>query len=472
MPLAIFRADASAIMGGGHVMRCLSVASALSAMGWQCRFHTMAESVRVVPALAGYELRPADEIPDRADLAIFDHYGLSRAYEESWRPFVDRILVIDDLADRPHDCDVLLDQGAGRLVQDYSGLVSPRAAVLVGPSYALLRPRFHHLRQDALARRDGRPIERVLVSFGANDARNMIVPTLEGLNRVLPGADIDVVISASAPNFAKIVAASSPRTRILPDVDDMAALMVQADLSVGAAGIMSWERCCLGLPSVAVVIANNQRGNGAALTAMGAASVVYKDESIEAAMAALSQDPTARMAMAQRAALLCDGTGTARLMLALVPERTKDGAPLSLRPANADDGEAIFRWQTFPGARKHFRDPSLPTRDGHFAWLDRMLVDPRRHLEIVEVDGEPAGILRLDPHEDHRWEVSILISGEKHGQGIGPAALRALRRLVPDDELVAEVKSDNVPSLRAFAAAGFVSKSSTLSDVTLVSPRR
>ena len=150
--LAVFRADASPTMGGGHVMRCLTLADALRDAGWSCAFATAAESSAMVPALARSGHATIDIASDdagelgacvgHADLLIVDHYGLGAVFEGRARDWAGQVLVIDDLPNRPHDCDLLLDQTAGRGAGDYAGMVPDHCRLLLGADHALLRPQF------------------------------------------------------------------------------------------------------------------------------------------------------------------------------------------------------------------------------------------------------------------------------------------------------------------------------------------
>jgi UDP-2,4-diacetamido-2,4,6-trideoxy-beta-L-altropyranose hydrolase len=462
-PLAAFRVDASSAIGGGHVVRCLALADALKAENWRVIFHCGPESTAVVPALARspHTVGRSDSVPAEATaLAVFDGYHLSRPDEATWRAHARCMLVIDDLADRPHECDVLVDPTHGRDPADYRNRVPAAARVLTGASYAMLRPQFRLARRAALARRHGGSVERVLVSFGANDGKGMVPHALRALAAVLPHVDVDVVLGARPPTDELVaLAATLPlRVSLLGPVDDMAALMVDADLCIGGAGGTAWERCCLGLPTVAVQTADNQAGVMAGLAAAGAAAEAGDWTQAPARLAdaalALALDGGRRREMAHRAAILCDGLGTRRIVLAVSPETAGDGGPVTLRPASVADGEIMLAWQSNPETRRHFRHPVPPARDEHFAWLAGKLADPFCLLNVIEHRGLAAGVLRLD-HIEAGWEVSILAAPDKRGLGIGPAALKAARRLLAGETLIAEVHPANLASHRAFQAAGF-----------------
>jgi RimJ/RimL family protein N-acetyltransferase len=270
----------------------------------------------------------------------------------------------------------------------------------------------------------------------------------------------------AAPNLAKVRALAerlSLDIRVHVDVEDMAELMVPADIAIGAAGSSSFERCCMGLPSLVVVAAENQRQIAAALVNAGAAVLLgegatLREDDVAAALRKLAGDATGRMRMSRQAAALCDGRGAARAAIALAPERAADGKDVTLRPATAADGAIMLEWQRHPTTRRYARNPSVPGEAEHRTWLESKLADPATLFNIVVYGNEPAGVLRLDriaPETAAAYEVSILIDPDKHGLGLGKAALGLAVRLVPEAELFAEVHPDNTASHSLFLGAGF-----------------
>lgn len=326
-----FRVDASLAIGSGHVMRCLTLAAALRDQGADCHFlcrepqghlnRQIAERGFAVhrlptkeggsiPSPAGQGHSPAadgdheksphahwlqttqatdahqtlETLRELApDWLIVDHYALDAQWESVVREAIPgmRVMVIDDLADRPHQAELLLDQNLGRKAEDYHGLVSGHCRLLVGPKYALLRPEFAEWREWSLERRqeDGGSVKRLLVTLGGVDRDNVTGQVLDALSKVdLPaGLEITVVMGASAPWLETVRdrARQMPRsTEVVVNVDDMARRMAEADLAIGAAGSTAWERCCLGLPTIVSVLAENQREIAQALRDADAALTV------------------------------------------------------------------------------------------------------------------------------------------------------------------------------------------------------
>ena len=316
---AVFRADASVAMGGGHVRRCLVLADALAEAGWTISFVCNADAVTIVPALShrGFAVIEAQAfdaaVPPpswRGALLVVDHYQLDAAFESACRPWAARILVVDDLADRRHDCDVLLDQSPGRCNNDYAALVPADCQLLLGPSYALLDRRFR------VARRTRKPagkVRRIVVNFGTTDTANATAVALDALDQAKTGVAIDVVIGSAAPHLPSL-RARLPADALHVDVDDMAALLQRADLAIGAGGVGALERCALGVPSLILTVADNQVTNATALVQAGAALYLgtiadNPSGSIAAAVRNLCADDVGRHAMSAAAAALVDGLG-------------------------------------------------------------------------------------------------------------------------------------------------------------------
>jgi UDP-2,4-diacetamido-2,4,6-trideoxy-beta-L-altropyranose hydrolase len=477
-PLAVFRADGSASIGLGHLVRCAALAEALAGLGWHCVFAVSEENATAADAtlaphwpicrLPGTETEAATlraRFPLGCRLLVVDHYGRDAAFERACRGWAERILVIDDLADRQHDADVLLDQTPGRAGGAYDGLVPDSCRRLIGVDFALLRPQFRRLRSAALARRTlDEPPRRLLVSLGGGDPQNLTKRVLDAA-QAFP-LEVDVVIGAAAPHRTAIETRArnaDGRVRVHTHVDAIGALMRDADLAVGAAGMSAWERCCLGLPSLILVAADNQRP-GARFIAEAEAGLVIDEPgglsptAIAEALCRLIDDATLRRHVSYCAASLCDGRGVQRTILgAGEPVPARDGRPVTLRLAEPDDAMLLYRWQCAPETRRYARHPAVPTLDEHFTWFDAALADEDRFLTVIAHDGAPAGVLRWDRLDTSpAFEVSINVAPERHGLGIAGAALRAGQALMPGARLVAEVDPANTASRRLFAGAGFV----------------
>lgn len=350
-----FRTDASLDIGTGHVMRCLTLADALRARGAECAFICREHPGNLIGLIRerGYEVHglpmqadhilpaePDGGLPAHAawlsadwatdaeqtrlalqgqtlDWLVVDHYALDQRWEQNMRSYCHQLMVIDDLADRPHDCDLLLDQNLGRTEQDYGELLNRHTRILVGPRYALLRPEFMQWRSCSLARRTNGEFKKLLITMGGVDKDNATGQMLDALKvcNLPPDLQITVVMGHSAPWLAQVQEQALQMhrpTQVLVGVINMAELMAKSDLAIGAAGSTSWERCCLGLPSLMLVLAENQLEGANALHESGAAIVLKNSEQITDAfsrMQLVRPSHPLMVKMSAAAAALTDGSG-------------------------------------------------------------------------------------------------------------------------------------------------------------------
>jgi UDP-2,4-diacetamido-2,4,6-trideoxy-beta-L-altropyranose hydrolase len=320
-------------------MRSLALADELARRGWNCAFACNPEALHTVPVLgkSGHEVRELahdeahdpgalrDRWPAGADLLAVDHYGLNAEYEAACRPWAKHILAIDDLASREHAADLLLDQTPGRTKEEYGLLVAPACRLLLGAGYALLRPEFARARANAMQRRYGRmAVERVLVSLGTTDpdqvTRRVLVEVIGSSGLKL---GVDVILGSGTPQsdaLERALAAMPAKSslHVNPPAETMVKLMIAADLAIGGAGVSALERCCVGLASLLLVLADNQRGNAEALSRVGAARLATIDTggmggaSLGAELRSLCRSPMTIEAMSRAAFTVCDGLGAGR----------------------------------------------------------------------------------------------------------------------------------------------------------------
>ena len=469
---AVFRLDAGPVIGGGHAVRCSALADALALQFWHCTFAVASPGAETIRRLVGRR-HDVQALPEGAevdaaalvsshppcDLLVVDHYGWSAAEERACRGWARRIAVIDDLCDRDRDCDVLVNVGLDRKPDDYATFVPTDCRVLTGPGYALLRQQFANRRILRCGERKG--VARVIVSFGLADTQNFSERALEALLAAGFSGKVDLVVGRDFPHLARVDAAARHGTLLLEvhvEPEDVASLVAAADLAIGAAGGSVWERCCLAVPSVVLSAAPNQDRNARSLAVRGACELA-QDGDLAALLERLLHDPARIAGMASTAAAFTDGRGAARVVLAVDPEVTAKGRRVGLRRVTSDDAAQLYDWQRRPETRRHARNREVPSAAEHEAWLARKLSDPGCVLDLIEHEGVPAGSVRLDrtPPRGQRpaCEVSIYVAPHLYGQGIGSAALAALRRLAPNVDLVAHVLPGNTASHALFAKAGY-----------------
>lgn len=460
----VFRCDASPQIGSGHVMRCLTLADALREHGAECLFLASDETVTAVPQLnaSGYDINHPDDIPDKADWLIIDHYGLDATYETASRQWADQIMVIDDLANRPHDCDLLLDQTFRRSAVDYKLLVPTHCHILTGTRHALLRPEFATMREHALERRQMKAghVERILITLGGTNLHNITTNVLIALQgfRETP-LEIDVVLGGASYYLAdvqdaitslNIVTDHNAALHIDVDARTMAELMTYADICIGAGGSTSWERCCLGLPTVMIVLADNQQKiarelhNAGAVMHLGHFSGL-QSTGINDAIAALRNDKDIMMSMIDNASHITDGRGLEALRATIA------GYPkgcFSLRPATIDDAAIILAWRNDPSTRQYSHNSELIDRETHWRWMNTKLNDPHCVFMVAQQGRQPVGTIRGDYDEGQdAYILSWMLSPSWRGQGYGQKLLAHFLHQL-QYRAIAEIKRDNVASVK------------------------
>ena len=362
----VLRADASLQIGTGHVMRCLTLADALAGKGAECQFICRAHEGNLIEFIRskGYpthalpvQAEPGEETSEcthdslhpapthshwlgatqdqdaqacapilralQPGWLIVDHYALDSRWEQTMAAHRKSLMVIDDLADRPHACDLLLDQTFGRDAADYRSLVPAHCRLLCGSEFALLRPEFSELRPYSLRRRAKPVLRELLITMGGIDQNNATEQVLQALRSCPLPTDcrITVVMGSSAP-WLDVVRAQAQNmpwpTRVLVGVSDMAQLMADSDLAIGAAGATSWERCCLGVPTIMLMLAENQRTVAQGLEQLGAVKLINLAQvapaRLRAILAPLIANTAQLLRMSECGASIVDGAGVNAVM--------------------------------------------------------------------------------------------------------------------------------------------------------------
>lgn len=493
----VIRTDASVEIGTGHVMRCLALADALRSKGaiisFICReLHGslcdfLAARGYVVHRLDGlnsankgsiFQKTPhshwlsvnwnADAEQTEAILAkekdvewlIVDHYALDSEWESRMRQYAHKIMVIDDLADRPHACDLLLDQNLYLdLESRYDGLVPIHCQKLLGPKFVLLRPEFLEARKN-LRIRDGL-VKRILIFFGGVDPANETAKVVEAI-KLIDRTDIgvNVVVGANNPHKGQIQSLCSELSNVNYhcQVSNMAELMTTADLAIGAGGTTSWERCCLGLPSLVTTLAINQEATIEAMADECHLLYLGKSANTTTTMfskyiyVAISNHYLLR-SISKKNLSLVDGRGYERIIKHLMP------ATIELRLATKADCKNIYLWRNTEESRKvSFVSASINWEE-HTKWFETTLNDPNKVLLIGEIEGEPIGVIRYDI-DNEIARISVYLVPEKYGRGHGPKLIENGNRWLLQEQpkiktVYAEILKTNMASTKAFIEAGF-----------------
>ena len=407
-----------------------------------------------------------------ASWIVADHYGLDARWEGkllaglSGSEAAPQLLVIDDLADRPHQSNLLLDQNffGDATLQRYQNLVPPQCRQLLGPHYALLGPEYVLLHPLVLPRTD---LRRVLVFFGGVDPSNLTGRALEALmHPALADLAVDVVLGLHSPHRQAVteMVACRPHTNLHDLLPTLAGLMLRADIAIGAGGATTWERACLGLPSLVVAIATNQLSFSVALDQAGHLQFLGEEACVTAdQICSALLDQKTQLEPGKAATALTDGWGAPRLAMAMLGPH---GA-ITLRPAIAADEALLLHWANDPQvlANSFSQEPITPV--DHHHWFTKGLIDPNRLLLIATaVDGCPIGQIRFDrlPVSEDAVvsEAKLGFSLDRCARGYGLGAelvklgLQSMQqRWGPSTEAVAEVLSSNTAINACFVRAGF-----------------
>jgi UDP-2,4-diacetamido-2,4,6-trideoxy-beta-L-altropyranose hydrolase len=512
----VFRADASTRMGTGHVTRSVTLARTLQARGartyFVCRAHQghlidvirgKGLEVRALPApmrppgeaedylawLGVSEVVDADETigalaGEKPEWLVADHYALGASWEQRLRPHAGKILAIDDLAGRQHDCDVLLDQNYSAQEEDrHRGVVPDGCRVLNGPRYAILAPEYEHYRHTRPAR-DGL-VRRVLVYFGGTDIHDLTGLALEAMSTPeFLHLDADVVIGTNNAHRASLAAqaASRPRTHVHEALAHLAELMVRADAAIGAGGVTTWERMCLGLPSVVVSLADNQRPACEALSAAGLIQYAGHVGSagrpeIGRALGQLMRNRDRLASLSTRGQALVDGQGASRVADVMVPD-ARDGL-MRMRQAlhragvcpagfdtfrfawiDACDARRVLALRNMPHVAGMMRSPGAITEQDHRAFLDRYAHLDRYDFVLIDESRDRYVGAFYITHLTSSPQLGKYIGDPGYlGKGIAHQAMLRLLDYCRDQaglkRLTAITRRDNASNIALNAKLGF-----------------
>lgn len=508
------RCDASPAIGSGHVMRCRNLGRALHQRGAEvlflCREHPydliavlntefkvlgLPELISPEPSLAGLEgrdlygawlgctqLQDAEDCLNAISTAeigaidwlVVDHYGLDYLWEQKICKSLSeihgeppRLLVFDDLADRPHQADVLVDANLFQTAtfEAYRALVPTDCRLLLGPAYAPLDAVYAQLHSLAPQRCS---LRRLLVFFGSMDLENHTGIALEALcHPEVADLAVDVVLGAGAPHLSTVtqLVGQRPHTQLHSGLPSLAGLLLRADLAIGAAGTTSWERAALALPTVVIPVAKNQRQNAKTLVDSGAALAIGQHPSIDPgtlileAIRRLLKQPERLEQLSACARSLGDGRGLSRILTAMMGPLSN----LKLRPATLADENQYLAWANEPEVRRQsFNTKPIPL-DQHQRWFRSRLKSPEALLRVlVDSEGLALGQIRFERsfNERTRARIGFSLDPIARGHGLASELIRQgcaalVQQWGEDIETYGEVRVGNQASAMALMRAGF-----------------
>ena len=426
-----FRVDASEEIGSGHVMRCLSLAAEMSRLGLQVAFICKLHRGNLISHIQGlgYQVArlPVDGGDDgvlphsswlgstqetdaaltekaliglQIDMIIVDHYGIDQTWHRFLRGSCKKLMVIDDVVDRGLDCDILLNQNYGRGISEYNSLLKGEPSPLMGPKYALLRPEFHEFRTKSLIRRrQVTKVTRILISFGGVDRENKTLQILEALAGIDLKAitAVDVVLGAAAINADSVEAFLQKfpvQARLLRNVANMAELMYQADLCIGAPGSSSWERCCLGLPSIQLVQARNQLEVARALSSSGLALTLSDINVLEKAIEQVEKNYSQ---MSAAGAAITDGKGAKRVANLLRGQLhgVSDCRAIGFERLSTIQSNYVLRMRNHPDIRRWMSNCEEISNEEHNEFMEKLSADSQSRYYLIVENNDTLGVINF-----------------------------------------------------------------------------
>ncbi|OHE76671.1 MAG: UDP-2,4-diacetamido-2,4,6-trideoxy-beta-L-altropyranose hydrolase [Verrucomicrobia bacterium RIFCSPHIGHO2_12_FULL_41_10] len=486
-----FRTDASIAIGSGHVMRCLTLADELRVRKCEVAFicRDLPGNLILLIEEKGYLVYKLPDLSDTkvfdwqedaartanyiqasigyADWVVVDHYELDIFWESALRKCTQKIMVIDDLANRPHDCNLLLDQNYFNESTEsrYLNRVSDNCETLLGPRYALLQPEYSTLHK-ILPQHDGL-VSRVLVFFGGSDLSEQTKKVLIALDCLeLAFLVVDVVIGKNYADIEgiEVLVAKRPGTSLYRSLPSLAALMMRADFVIGAGGVTTWERMCLGLPSLVISLADNQYEFTQALSERNfqmslTSGKLTSSADWQQAISEIINKPTIIKQLSQNAQSLVDGLGVKRVVRAILRNEKFN---LTIRKANTADEAILFDWINDLEVRKQSFQQEYIDRSEHSQWFATKLVDPECVLLIGEDEaGLPIGQVRFEMNAKMAEAiVDISIDNSLRGMGFSEQllgeAIKYWRKLNSTFKLKAEIRDENIRSQQLFIKLNFI----------------
>lgn len=478
-PLLI-RADASATMGTGHAMRCLALAEAwqdsggdvvfaMAESGEAVRERLLAESceVRAVSGRAGSEddsrQLTALAVERQAEWVVVDGYQFGAEYQDALKMAGVRVLLLDDYGHAAHySADLILNQNVCASAEMYADR-EPRTRLLLGPRYCLLRREF--IRRRGWERKISHTARRVLVTMGGSDPENLTQRAISALDLVSQG-DVEAIVVTGGSNprresLRQLGARCNrpgPKVSVQAGVSDMAELMAWADVAIAAAGSTCWELCFMGLPSLLIDAAENQKGLAQELHRLGCAIHLGGARDVLPAKIAeqlgiLLDGEELRRSLSQRCRQLVDGEGAARVA-AILSHR------LQLRPARIEDARLLWEWANDPDVRAASFSSASISWEEHLTWFrDKLRQDGCLILIGQDQEGDPVGQIRFDATVDGDFEVGVSVVKAKRGHGLASELIRhGVRALLAQkscNRVHAYAKPVNAASVNAFQQADF-----------------
>ena len=495
----VFRVDASLKMGSGHVIRCLTLAQGLQERGATCTFICREHEGNLISLINErgfeaitlpkqenvYKLQEGDVShsdwlecdwktdasetlanlkPLQPDWLVVDHYALDARWEKTLQGAFNKLLVIDDLADRNHDCDVLLDHNIVLEMEErYVGLTPSTTVKILGPNFALLQPEYEQAHK-VIAPSFG-PVKQILVNFGGAANVTLTSKVLQALSKTdTSGMHIDVVLNSGSFEYDLVCSLirNFESASITSSVPNLIPLLQSTDLAIGASGVACLERICLGIPSLVFSVAKNQTPIAEALNSenlvvyLGEASDYSEEVFLHCFLSEQVQNTS--IEWSERCLSVVSGSGINFIVaVMLVTQESK----LNVRPAFIGDETTLLEWVNNPTTRENSFQQQIVSKETHHNWLLEKLSNSSCEMYILETEDEvPIGQVRFDQIGKNKWEIDFSIDWKFRGRKLAGVllqkAISELRAIHGNIEMIGRVKDSNQSSKKIFSNLGFI----------------
>ena len=487
----IFRVDSSKIIGTGHLYRCINLANELRNNGGNIIFvsrnHKDNSNKLVVDN--GFKLislpyrdfnvskndcktwvgaSQKEDVKEtlnalknvRCDLIIIDHYGINKKWETEIKKSFRKIFVIDDLANREHNCDFLLDQNYRiNSSNRYTKLVPKKCKLLLGPNFALLNEAFSQKNKVKKFNKD----KRLFIFMGGSDRKDFIKTITNILDdRLFSNLQTDIVVGKSFYDDMNRNLSVKTNSKIYfhPPQRHLADLMSKCDFAIGAGGVTNLERMCIGIPSIVISLAENQVEICKELSSLGLINYLGDLKTIslnvlKSSIVRMLENDAYLRKLSLKSQSIVDGYGAKRVSEIVMPS---SNTVLKIRKSKKNDVFTYFKWANEPIVRKNSLNSSEIDLEDHFDWYNKRLANSNSELYIFEIKDLPIGQIRFEIKEKNAY---INYSIDFAGRGRGLAHHILLKGILEFSStntfpLIALVKSENIASIKSFVRLGFI----------------
>ncbi len=487
----LFRVDSGKHIGLGHLIRCLNIAKTLDPSRFEvvfvCRKHAESNysfffsntpfslielsSSNIDASIGSLPYRSwlgvseekdfeetyfrLEKFEHKYDFIVIDHYALGPKWEQKALNFTNRLIVIDDLGNRKHVAHCVIDPNFGSHKDKFKEDIEDYTELYLGAKYSILKESFSLGREKSVNSNLKKKLEKVLINLGGSGDLSRLEALIDALKSTkFKGSFVVLVNNKKFVENSKRLEIDK-RFSFVDFVDDMALFLNEFDLVVGAAGGSFWERCCLGVPSVLLKVAENQ--NVVTDSLMNHFPELVFDD-IDHMCSKIGEVLISFENIKYKEKVVrCVSSFVVGLGLANIVTEIFSEEGYSLREATLDDALIVYGWQSFPEMRKYFRSPEVPTYEEHLSWFKRSIeTTENRRIFIFETNYDlPLGMVRYDIEDSNVAEVSILINPFFHKNSLGTKALITLALQEKKMSFKAYVESENIASRKAFLNAGY-----------------